>query len=66
MLTKIAKLKRVEQGGKVMEEFVQELRRVAKRSRYERRALVEKLKREMNEVIRIKLIEAERSSRSIN
>ena len=66
MLTKIAKLKRVEQGGKVMEEFIQELRRVAKRSRYERRALVEKLKREMNEVIRIKLIEAERSSRSIN
>jgi len=65
-LTKIAKLKRVEQGGKVMEEFVQELRRVAKGSRYERRVLVEKLKREMNEVIRIKLIEAERSSRSIN
>ena len=66
VLTKIAKLKRVEQEGKIIEELVQEFRRVAKKSRYERRVLVEKFKRKMNKVIRIKLIEAEKSSRSIN
>jgi len=34
-------------------------------SEYERRALVEKFKREMNEMIRRKLMEAERLSASI-
>jgi len=66
VLTKIAKLKRGEQEEKVIEEFVQEFRKVAKESRYERRALVGKFKRKMNKIIRIKLIEAERSPRSIN
>jgi len=49
-----------------MEEFVQEFRRVARGSGYERRALVEEFKREINGVIRRKLMETERSPRSID
>ena len=48
---KVAKLKRLEQREKTIEEFVQELRRVAKGSRYEGRLLVEEFKREMNRTI---------------
>ena len=48
-----------------MEEFVQEFRRVARKSRYERRALMKKFKREINKVIRRKLIDTERPPRSI-
>jgi len=44
---------------------VQEFRRATKDSKYERRLLVEKFKREMNEVIRKKSIEAEPPLRSI-
>jgi len=32
---KIAKLKRIDQGSKTMEEFVQEFKKVARKSRYE-------------------------------
>ena len=42
-----------------MEEFVQEFKRAARGSEYEGRLLVEEYKREMNGVIRRKLIEAE-------
>ena len=56
---KIAELRRIEQGGKTIEEFVQESWRVAKSSRYKGRALVEEFKWEMNRVIRRKLMEAE-------
>ena len=48
-----------------MEEFVQEFRRVARKSRYERRALMKKFKRKINKVIRRKLIDTERPPRSI-
>ena len=48
---KVVELKRIEQEGKTIEEFVQEFRRVAKGSRYEGRPLVEKFKRNMNEII---------------
>ena len=41
---KVAKLKKVEQGNKTMEEFVQEFRRAARESGYEERPLVEKFK----------------------
>jgi len=47
--TKVVELKKVEQGSRTMEEFVQEFRRVARGSRYEERPLVEEFKREMNE-----------------
>ena len=43
----------------MMEEFVQEFRRVVKGSRYEGRPLVEEFKRGMNGAIRRKLMEAE-------
>ena len=55
----------MEQEGKIMEEFVQEFRRAAKESEYERRPLVEEFKREMNGAIRRKLIEAKRPLTSI-
>ena len=45
---KLAELKRIEQGSKIMEEFIQEFRKVVKGSKYERRLLVEEFKRGMN------------------
>jgi len=48
-----------------MEEFMQEFRRAARESRYERRVLVEVFKRGINGVIRRNLIEAERPLMSI-
>ena len=62
---KIAELRRIEQGGRTIEEYVQELRRVARRSGYEGRPLIEEFKREMNRMIRRKLMEAERPPTSI-
>ena len=56
---KVAELRKLEQGGRMMEEFVQEFKRVARGSRYERRPLVEEFKRWMNRGIRRKLMEAE-------
>jgi len=55
----------VEQGGRTMEEFIQEFRRAARGSKYKESALVEKFKRGINEVIRRKLMEAERMPMSI-
>jgi len=62
---KAAELKKLEQGGKIMEKFVQEFKRAARGSGYERRLLVEEFKREMNGVIRRKLMEAENQPGSI-
>jgi len=56
---KVAELKRMEQGGKMMEEFVQEFRRAAKGSGYERKLLVEELKMGINVMICQRLMEAE-------
>ena len=64
-LVKVAELKRLEQEGKTIEEFIQEFRRAVRGSGYEERPLVEEFKRGMNVVIRRKLIEAERSLTSI-
>ena len=41
-------LKKVEQEIKTIEEFVQEFKRVAKKSRYKERVLVEEFKKRMN------------------
>lgn len=49
-----------------IKEFVQEFRRIARKSRYKKQVLVKKFKIEMNEVIRRKLIEVERPPRSID
>ena len=63
--TKAAELRKLEQGGKMMEEFVQEFKRAVRRSRYEGRPLVEEFKRGINRGIRRKLMEAENLPASI-
>ena len=62
---KTAELRRMEQGGKTMEEYVQEFKRTARGSRYKGRLLVEEFKRGMNGGIRRKLIESENPPSSI-
>ena len=62
---KAAELRKLEQGGKTMEEFVQEFKRAARGSGYEGRPLVEEFKRGMNGGIRRKLMEAENLPTSI-
>ena len=48
---KIAELRRLKQGERMIEEFVQEFRRAARGSRYKRRLLVEEFKRGINKII---------------
>ena len=62
---KVAELRKLEQGGRTMEEFVQEFKRAARESRYEGRPLVEEFKRGINRGIRRKLMEAENPLASI-
>ena len=56
---KAVELRKLEQGGRTIEEFVQKFKRAARESRYEGRLLVEEFKRGINRVIRRKLMEAE-------
>jgi len=64
-LVKAAELRRMEQGGKTMEEYVQEFKRAARESRYEGRPLVEEFKGGINGGIWRKLMEAENPPASI-
>ena len=64
-LVKAAELRKLEQGGRTMEEFVQEFKRAARGSGYEGRPLVEEFKRGMNGGIRRKLMEVENPPTSI-
>ena len=64
-LVKVAELKRLEQRGRMMKEFVQEFKRAARESRYKGKPLIEEFKREMNRIIRRKLIETEMPLTSI-
>ena len=64
-LVKASELRKLEQGGKTMEEFVQEFKKAARESGYEGRPLVEEFKRGINSGIRRKLIEAENPLTSI-
>ena len=50
-IIKVVELKRLEQEGRIVEEFVQEFRREARKSGYEGRSLVEKFKQGMNGTI---------------
>ena len=50
-LVKAAELRKLEQGGKSMKEFVQEFKRVARGSRYEGSPLIEEFKRGINSEI---------------
>ena len=56
---KVVESKKLEQGEKMIEEFIQEFKRAVKEYGYEERLLVEKFKRRMNGAIRRKLMEAE-------
>jgi len=58
-LVKAVELRKLEQGGRMMEEFVQEFKRAVRGSGYEGRPLIEEFKRGMNGGIRRKLIEVE-------
>ena len=62
---KAVELRKMEQGGRTIEEYVQEFKRVARESGYESRPLVEEFKRGMNGGIRRKLIEGENLPTSI-
>jgi len=56
---KIEQLWTIEQGGRTCDEYVQEFKKVARRSGYEGRPLIEEFKRGLNRTIRRKLAEAE-------
>ena len=58
-LVKVVELRKLEQGGRTMEEFVQEFKWAARGSGYEGRLLVEEFKQGMNGGIRRKLMEVE-------
>ena len=60
-----AELRKMEQGGRTMEEFVQEFKRAVRGSGYEGRPLVEEFKQRINGEIRSKLMEAENPLTSI-
>ena len=64
-LVKAVELRRMEQGGKTIEEFMQEFKRTARGSGYKGRPLVEEFKRGMNRGIRRKLMEVENLPTSI-
>jgi len=56
---KVDELRVLEQGGRTVDEYVQEFKRAARGSGYEGRALVEEFKRGLNGTIRRRLAEAE-------
>ena len=58
-IVKVAELKKIEQGERTIEEFVQEFRRAAKGSRYKKRPLVKEFKKKINETIHQRFIESE-------
>ena len=45
---KVVELRKLEQGGRTMKEFVQEFKRAARGSRYKGRPLIEEFKRGIN------------------
>jgi len=62
---KAVELRKLEQEGRTMEEFIQEFKRAARGSRYKGRPLVEEFKRGINGGIRRKLMEVENLPASI-
>ena len=56
---KIEQLRTIEQRGRLCDKYVQEFKKVTRRSGYERRPLIEEFKRGLNGAIRRKLAEAE-------
>ena len=64
-LVKVAELRKLEQEGRMIEDFIQEFKRAARGSRYEGRLLIEEFKKGMNRGIRRKLMKAENQLASI-
>ena len=64
-LVKVAELKKIEQRGRTMEEFVQDFKRIARGSSYEGRPLIEEFKQGINRSIRRKLMEVENQPATI-
>ena len=64
-LVKAAELRKLEQGGRMIEKFVQEFKQAARGSGYKRRPLVEEFKQGMNGGIQRKLMESENPPTSI-
>jgi len=62
---KVAELKKIEQGGRTMEEFVQDFKRTTSESSYKGCPLIEEFKQDMNRSIRRKLMEVENQPGSI-
>jgi len=62
---KVAELKKIKQGERTMEEFVQDFKRVVRGSRYEGRPLIKEFKWGINGSIRRKLMKAENQPGSI-
>jgi len=62
---KAAESRKMEQGGRTMEEYIQEFKRAARGSRYKERPLIKEFKRGMNRGIRRKLMEVENPPTSI-
>ena len=62
---KVVELRKMEQGGRTMEEFAQEFKWAARGSGYKGRPLVEEFKRGINRGIRRKLMEVENPLTSI-
>ena len=56
---KIEQLRTIKQEGRTYNEYIQEFKKVARESGYERRPLIKEFKRELNGSIRRKLAEAE-------
>ena len=62
---KVAESRKLEQGERIIKQFVQELRKATRESGYKGRPLVEEFKGGMSRVIRRKLIETERPPTNI-
>jgi len=62
---KIEQLRTIKQGGRICNEYVQEFKKIARESGYERWPLIEEFKRGLSGVLRRKLAKAESPS-SIN
>ena len=56
---KIEQLRTIKQEEKTCNKYMQEFKKVARESSYERRPLIEEFKKELNRSIRRKLVEAE-------
>jgi len=65
-LRKVMELKEIEQGQQIMNKYIQIFKKVTRDSRYKERLLLEEFKREINEKIRRRLIEAKFPPKSIN